>query len=123
MPKNLAKELTPLGLDADAIATLFGSIILARDAEPTVRAGVISAYNTTVRPMYIAATALGMCPSCTRARMRTDVTTAVVALIPGMLTTNFYLGKQQNAVDNTIHPQYDHEEETDPTKVGGGAAQ
>lgn len=34
---------------------------------------------------------------------------AVVALIPGLLTTNFYLGKQQNAVDNALHPLYDGE--------------
>lgn len=60
MPKNLAKQLVPIGLDADAIATLFGSIVLARDSEPEVRAGVIRAYNSTVRPMYVGALIIGL---------------------------------------------------------------
>jgi hypothetical protein len=58
MPANLAKHLSPLGLNQTEILEIYGSITVAKDSEPATRTGVIAAYNETVRPMYIAALVL-----------------------------------------------------------------
>jgi hypothetical protein len=42
MPKNLAAHLTPLGVTAEQIQEIYGSIIIAKDSEPVVREGVIA---------------------------------------------------------------------------------
>lgn len=42
MPSNLAKYLTPLGVDADEITEIYGSITDARSETDDIRAGVIS---------------------------------------------------------------------------------
>lgn len=42
MPSNLAKYLTPLGVDADTITEIYGSITDARSETDDIRAGVIS---------------------------------------------------------------------------------
>lgn len=57
MPKNLEKYLTPLGVNATEIATIYGSITIARSETDDVRAGVISAYDDTVKPLIIASLA------------------------------------------------------------------
>lgn len=41
MPINLAKYLTPLGVSADEIAEIYGSITDARSETDDIRAGVI----------------------------------------------------------------------------------
>lgn len=41
MPANLNKYLTPLGVNATDITTIYGSIAIARDESDTIRAGVI----------------------------------------------------------------------------------
>lgn len=57
MPKNLEKYLSPLGVNATEIATIYGSITIARSETDDVRAGVISAYDDTVKPLIIASLA------------------------------------------------------------------
>ena len=48
-----------------------------------------TAYDATVKPLYIAALVIAFIP-----------------LIAGLLTTNYYLGKTQNAVDGRAHALY-----------------
>ncbi|KAM0752628.1 MFS general substrate transporter [Meredithblackwellia eburnea MCA 4105] len=82
MPRNLEKRLNGV-LNSTEIADIFGSITNARDSEPSVRSLVIQAYNDTVKSnMFLPGLII-----------------AIVALIPGLLTSNYYLGSNQNAVE------------------------
>lgn len=57
MPANLDKYLTPIGVNATEIATIYCSITSARHQTDDIRAGVIEAYDDTVRPLIIASLA------------------------------------------------------------------
>ncbi|KAJ2956538.1 hypothetical protein NQZ79_g7636 [Umbelopsis isabellina] len=82
MPANLEYYLAGYA-NSTEIAEIYGSITIARTQTPEIRAQVIKAYNQTVQyPMYLPAMII-----------------AVIALIPALLTKNFYLGSNQNAVE------------------------
>ncbi|KAJ7624500.1 major facilitator superfamily domain-containing protein [Roridomyces roridus] len=80
LPKNLDKYVGNT-LNATQRAEIFGSITVARDSEP--RAEIIKAYDATARAMFLPALVLSCLP-----------------LLAGLLTTNFYLGNTQNAVED-----------------------
>ncbi|KAL7420081.1 hypothetical protein Q5752_005046 [Cryptotrichosporon argae] len=63
------------------LASIFSSIVVAREAEP--RDLVIQAYTEAVRPLFLAA-----------------LLTSFLPLIAGLLTTNFYLGDNHNAIED-----------------------
>ncbi|THH07782.1 hypothetical protein EW145_g3143 [Phellinidium pouzarii] len=83
MPGNLERNLPQL--TAEQRATLFGSItdVLKYPRGDAIREGVIAAYDSTMKTMVIAATALSVVP---------------IILALGM--PNWYLGDTQNAVDD-----------------------
>lgn len=60
MPTNLDKYLTPLGVNATDIATIYGSITIARDEPDNIRAGVIEGLShclqDTVRLLMVVCT-------------------------------------------------------------------
>lgn len=84
MPSNLSKNLTPLGVSSATITKIYGSIKTAKTQPDNIRAAVITgayisylyypilslipdaqlvgntAYDETVRPLYIAALVLGV---------------------------------------------------------------
>jgi hypothetical protein len=83
MPANLEKYLTGYA-NATEIADIYGSITTARDQNLEIRNQVIKAYNETVQyPMYLPALII-----------------AVIAIVPALLTANFYLGDNQNAIED-----------------------
>ncbi|ORY68053.1 major facilitator superfamily domain-containing protein [Leucosporidium creatinivorum] len=87
MPGNLENRLQDL-LPAANITAIYGSLTDARFSSAEVRAGVIEAYDDTSK-MYLYLPALIL---------------AILPLIPGAFTSNFYLGTQQNAIeDKEIH--------------------
>ncbi|RPD68964.1 hypothetical protein L226DRAFT_563665 [Lentinus tigrinus ALCF2SS1-7] len=91
MPGKL-REYLP-GLSEDEREALFGSItdVRARPLGDPVRQGVISAYSDTMKTMLVLATAL-----------------SVIPLLLSLLMPNWYLGDQQNAVeDPDLDPDYD----------------
>ncbi|KAJ7575104.1 major facilitator superfamily domain-containing protein [Mycena floridula] len=80
LPQNLNKYLGD-SLNATQIEEIFGSITVARLAEP--RDLVIKAYNDTAYYLFLPA--------------------LIITILPigaGLLTSNFYLGKTHNAVEN-----------------------
>ncbi|KAI5118116.1 hypothetical protein M0805_003470 [Coniferiporia weirii] len=85
MPGNLAKNLPQLS--ADERTALFGSItdVLKYPRGNAIREGVIAAYDSTMKTMVIAATAL-----------------AVVPILLALWMPNWYLGDTQNAVDDAM---------------------
>lgn len=46
---------------------------------------------------------------------------AVFPLVPALLTSNFYLGKMQNAVEGSVHTMYDVQDERGDRKAQEGA--
>ncbi|KAH8826554.1 MFS general substrate transporter [Flagelloscypha sp. PMI_526] len=82
MPKKMRKYLPDA--PEETITELFGSITLARDSDPTTRAGVIQAYNDTVLKMYI--------PSL--------VLTILSVGVAWYLMTEYNLDDRHNAVEN-----------------------
>ncbi|KAK4054221.1 hypothetical protein OIV83_001247 [Microbotryomycetes sp. JL201] len=82
LPGRLQKHLGGILPDAE-IAQIFGSITLARTLPVDVRALAIKAYDEVVYYLYLPALIL-----------------AIVPIAAGLATTNFYLGKQTNAVES-----------------------
>ncbi|WVQ71398.1 hypothetical protein IAR50_000932 [Cryptococcus sp. DSM 104548] len=85
------------------LAGIFGDITVARAAEP--RDQIIRAYNDAIHPLMLAA-----------------LLTSMLSLIFGAFTTNFYLGKHQNAVEKKIIAMRP-KEETDEEVVARKAAE
>jgi len=79
LPANLNKHLGDK-LNSTEIADIYGSILVARLAEP--RDVFIKAYDDTVYQLFLPALCLSALP-----------------LIAGCLTTNFYLGTTHNAIE------------------------
>ncbi|KAJ7112838.1 major facilitator superfamily domain-containing protein [Mycena crocata] len=79
LPQNLERYLGDTK-NASEIAEIYGSILVARLAEP--RELVIKAYDDTVYMLFLPA----LCLSC-------------LPLIAGCLTTDFYLGTTHNAIE------------------------
>lgn len=84
MPKQLRKHLPASATDKD-IKKIFGSVtsIKTYKVNDPIRIGAIEAYRRSL--YYCIAPAVGL---------------AFIPLIAACFQTNFYLGKQQNAVDN-----------------------
>jgi hypothetical protein len=102
MPQNLNKYLSGKISAAD-ILKIFGSIRTARTAPPDIRAGVIKAYDDTVRVMYLPA--LILCkfffPSTyAYGELTAADYTGFVPFIVAFFTQNFFLGDTHNAVEN-----------------------
>ncbi|KAJ7158890.1 hypothetical protein C8R46DRAFT_1165174 [Mycena filopes] len=79
LPANLEKYLGDT-LNSTEIADIYGSILVARMAEP--RELVIKAYDDTAYYLFLPA----LCLSC-------------LSILAGCLTTNFYLGTTHNAIE------------------------
>ncbi|KAL1742280.1 hypothetical protein HDZ31DRAFT_75610 [Schizophyllum fasciatum] len=79
VPANLAKYIGSTH-NGTEIAEIFGSIIVARAAEPHDL--VVKAYGDSIRPLFIGALVL-----------------SIVPILAGCYTTNFYLGTQHNAIE------------------------
>ncbi|WRT66816.1 uncharacterized protein IL334_003779 [Kwoniella shivajii] len=87
--------------NATALAEIFGSIYVARAAEP--RALIVQAYDEAIKPLYLAA-----------------LITSFVSLIFGFCTKNYVLDDRHNAVEDTkINMR--SEEETAPEVVAAKA--
>ncbi|TFK94589.1 MFS general substrate transporter [Polyporus arcularius HHB13444] len=84
MPKNLTKELGGI-LSAEQIEAIYGSITTARDQPDNIRTGVIKAYNDTVFRLYLPALFISF-----------------VAIIAGLLASNFHLDSRQNAIEDKV---------------------
>ncbi|KAJ7259908.1 hypothetical protein C8J57DRAFT_1072986, partial [Mycena rebaudengoi] len=82
LPKNLEKYLGDT-LNSTQLAEIYGSITVARLAEP--RELVIKAYNETAYFLVLPALIISFLP-----------------LAAGLLTSNFYLGKTHNAIENKV---------------------
>lgn len=83
MPVNMARE----GVPEELIPTLYGSITSIKDTysfEDPIRQAAIRAYDSTVRPMFIAATVF------------TALTFFCALFMP-----DFYLGKSHNKIEGT----------------------
>ncbi|KAK7001962.1 major facilitator superfamily domain-containing protein [Favolaschia claudopus] len=80
LPANLNKYLGDQ-LNSTEIEEIFGSILVARGAEP--RDLVIKAYDDTAFQLFLPSLVLSVLP-----------------LVAGLLTTDFYLGTQHNAVED-----------------------
>ncbi|WVQ79992.1 hypothetical protein IAT38_002093 [Cryptococcus sp. DSM 104549] len=87
--------------NATEIAEIFGSIVVARLTEP--RPLVIQAYNEAIRPLYLA-----------------GLITSAAGLFFGFLTTDYYLGKTHNAIEDK-EVRFRSKEETDPEVVAAKA--
>ncbi|KAK7033011.1 hypothetical protein R3P38DRAFT_3313100 [Favolaschia claudopus] len=79
LPANLNKYLGDQ-LNSTEIAEIFGSILVAREAQP--RDLIIKAYDDTAYQLFLPALVLSALP-----------------LVAGCLTTNFYLGTGHNAIE------------------------
>ncbi|KAI5479985.1 hypothetical protein MNV49_002275 [Pseudohyphozyma bogoriensis] len=83
MPVALTNRLGSI-LSADEIAEIYGSITVARDGTDAVRAGTLLAYNDVAKNnLYLPALIL-----------------AIVPIAFAACTENFYLGNQQNAIED-----------------------
>ncbi|KAG6824651.1 hypothetical protein H0H93_001778, partial [Arthromyces matolae] len=82
LPTNMAKA----GVPADQITELYSSpvSIAALDFTSPVRQACIDAFNMTVRPLFVAATAI-----------------SAICLICGIFMPDYYLGKEHNKVEST----------------------
>ncbi|TYJ52549.1 hypothetical protein B9479_006838 [Cryptococcus floricola] len=89
--------------NATELAEIFGSITVARAAEP--RALIIEAYNDAIHPLMLAA-----------------LLTSMLSLIFGAFTSNFYLGEHQNAIEKKVIAMRPAEE-TDEQVVARKAAE
>ncbi|EIM82567.1 uncharacterized protein STEHIDRAFT_114457 [Stereum hirsutum FP-91666 SS1] len=88
MPANLDKYLTPVGVNATAPSQ-------ARDIRPTILERESSKLTTTPSDL-----------SSSPRSLRIISIDAFIPLFAALCTTNFYLGKTQNAVDGKLHPMY-----------------
>ncbi|WWC69773.1 uncharacterized protein I206_103716 [Kwoniella pini CBS 10737] len=87
--------------NATALAEIFGSIYVARAAEP--RALIVQAYDEAIKPLYLAA-----------------LLTSFVSLIFGFFTKNYVLDDRHNAVEDT-KINFRSEDETAPEVVAAKA--
>ncbi|WVQ70460.1 uncharacterized protein L199_008687 [Kwoniella botswanensis] len=87
--------------NATALAEIFGSIYVARAAEP--RELIVKAYDEAVKPLYLAA-----------------LLTSFVSLIFGAFTKNYVLDDRHNAVEDTVISMKS-EDETAPEVVAAKA--
>jgi hypothetical protein len=104
MPGNLMKQLSGK-LSATEILKIYGSIKIARNQPPDIRAGVITAYNDTMWYLYMPA--LLLCElfvsiSHSLLFIFHCAFEAIVPLIAALLTQNFFLGDTHNAIENKI---------------------
>ncbi|KAK6966773.1 major facilitator superfamily domain-containing protein [Favolaschia claudopus] len=93
LPANLDKYLGDQ-LNSTEIEEIFGSILVAREAEP--RELVIKAYDDTAFQLFLPSLVLSALP-----------------LVAGLLTTDFYLGTQHNAIEDKVVRLREKEETVD----------
>ncbi|KIY70184.1 hypothetical protein CYLTODRAFT_442186 [Cylindrobasidium torrendii FP15055 ss-10] len=93
VPKHLEKYVGDT-FNATERADIFGSIVVAKTAEPHNL--INKAYTDAMRPLFLAA-----------------LITSCVPLVAGMMTTNFYLGEQHNAMENKEIKMRNAEETTE----------
>ncbi|KAH9932758.1 uncharacterized protein BXZ73DRAFT_46749 [Epithele typhae] len=101
VPRALARLLGGV-YDADALAGIFGSIVVAQ-AVPE-HAQIVQAYDTAMRPLLIAA-----------------LVTAVPPIAAGLLTEDFYLGTRHNAIEDKEGAVRDADEVARLQKGAAGA--
>lgn len=88
--------------NATEIADIFGSILIARQAEP--RAQVIQAYKETMTPLALA-----------------GFITSFLGLAAGFFTKDFRLGQEHNSVETHKIIRFRDKEEVDPDIVAARA--
>ncbi|RPD55466.1 MFS general substrate transporter [Lentinus tigrinus ALCF2SS1-7] len=98
MPKNLTAQLSGL-LSAEQIEEIYGSITTARTQPDNIRTGVIKAYNDTVFRLYLPALIISF-----------------VAILAGLLASNFRLDSRQNAIEDKAVIGFETEAEHDSAK-------